>query len=139
MTTRRTTARTATTIEERIAEVTITATATATPTTFGIELEMTGISRKTVGKLVYEYLQSQEEMEVYCMDTCKIIDQQGRKWSVDCDGSIHGDFLEQVELITPILTMKDLPLLKGLVETFLFHTRFQPRSRDKFLIVATVN
>ena len=110
MTTRRTTARTATTIEERIAEATRTAEATTpTPTTFGIELEMTGISRKTVGKLVYEYLQSQEEMEVYCADTYKIIDQQGRKWSVDCDGSIHGDFLEQVELITPILTVKRSP------------------------------
>ena len=77
---------------------------THTPTTFGIELEMTGISRKTVGKLVYEYLQSQEEMEVYCADAYKIIDQQGRKWSVDYDGSIHGDSKEQVELVTPILT-----------------------------------
>ena len=92
MTTRRTTARTATTIEERIAEATRTAiaataatTATATPTTFGIELEMTGISRKTVSELVYNYLQSKEEIEIYCMDTFKIIDQQGRKWSVDYD------------------------------------------------------
>ena len=117
MTTRRTTARTATTIEERIAEATRTAIATATPTTFGIELEMTGISRKKVSKLVYNYLQSKEEIEIYCMDTFKIIDQQGRKWSVDYDGSIHGDSKKQVELVTPILTMEDLPLLKGLIET----------------------
>ena len=127
MTTRRTTARTATTIEERIAEATRTAiaaiaataatTATATPTTFGIELEMTGISRKAVSELVYNYLQSKEEIEIYCRDTFKIIDQQGRKWSVDYDGSIHGDSKEQVELVTPILTMEDLPLLKGLIET----------------------
>ena len=117
MTTRRTTARTATTIEERIAEATRTAIATATPTTFGIELELTGISRKAVSELVYNYLQSQEEIENYCMSTYKIIDQQGRKWSVDYDGSIHGDSKEQVELVTPILTMEDLPLLKGLIET----------------------
>ena len=101
------------TIEERIAE----ATRTTTGNTFGIELELTGISRKTVSELVYNYLQSKEEIEIYCMDTFKIIDQQGRKWSVDYDGSIHGDSKEQVELVTPILTMEDLPLLKGLIET----------------------
>ena len=67
----------ATTIEERIAE----ATRTATPTTFGIELEMTGISRKRVSELVYNYLQSQEEIENYCMDTFKIIDQKKPAWT----------------------------------------------------------
>ena len=113
MTTTRTRRTTATTIEERIAE----ATRTTTGNTFGIELELTGISRKAVSELVYNYLQSQEEIENYCMSTYKIIDQQGRKWSVDYDGSIHGTFLEQVELVTPILTMEDLPVLRGLVET----------------------
>ena len=103
----------ATTIEERIAE----ATRTTTGNTFGIELEMTGISRKKVSKLVYNYLQSKEKIENYGMDTFKIIDRQGRKWSIDYDGSIHGTVQEQVELVTPILTMEDLPLLKGLIET----------------------
>ena len=109
----------ATTIEEKIAEATRTLgiSGKAPTNTFGIELEMTGISRKTVSELLYNYLQSKEEIETYCMDTFKIIDQQGRKWSVDYDGSIHGDAKERVELVTPILTMEDLPLLKGLIET----------------------
>ena len=84
-------------------------------TTFGIELEFTGITRKKAAKLLHSYLHSNEQVYTHGLGYL-VIDQQGREWSIDNDASIIADYSQQNELVTPVLTATDLPTLKGIVE-----------------------
>ena len=84
-------------------------------TTFGIEIEFTGITRKEAAKLLHSYLHSNERLYTHGLGYL-VIDQQGREWIIDNDASIIADYSQQNELVTPVLTAIDLPTLKGIVE-----------------------
>ena len=90
-------------------------TATSTEQTFGIELEFAGITRKEAAKVLHSYLSSNEKITAQIFSYV-VIDQQGRKWVIDRDPSIIAVHEEQNELVTPVLTIEDLPTLKGIVE-----------------------
>ena len=84
-------------------------------TTFGIELEFTGITREEAGKVIKTYLHSIHDIAIRSLDPHIVTDQQGREWKVEPDASIHASFNCQCELVTPVLTTADLPTLKGIV------------------------
>ena len=90
-------------------------TAITDATTFGIELEFIGITRKEAAKLLHSYLHSNEQLYTHGLGYL-VIDQQGREWIIDNDASIIADYSQQNELVTPVLTAIDLPTLKGIVE-----------------------
>ena len=86
-----------------------------TETTFGIELEFTGITRRTAAEILHSYLHSNEKIACHVFSYI-VIDQQGREWKIDQDPSITAEFDQQNELVTPVLTATDLPTLKGIIE-----------------------
>ena len=83
---------------------------------FGVEIELTGISKTDVTKILAEYFNDDE-----------LFDKQGREWNVKYDSSIYayyrynGSLVEtsskdyKVELVTPILEYEDIPMLQEIV------------------------
>lgn len=93
---------------------------------FGVEVEMTGITREKAATIVAEVLESTEsttpDRTCYCTRT--ITDQASRKWKIMRDSSINpqssDDSLEaldeyRVEFVTPPLEYKDIELLQNII------------------------
>jgi len=94
---------------------------------FGIEIEMTGITREKAAKVVADHLEGTiEEVHDY-YKTLKIIERDGRVWKIVYDGSIKcqkrtaGQKVSasseySVELVSPILTYeRDMESLQEMV------------------------
>jgi hypothetical protein len=94
---------------------------------FGIEIEMTGITRKKAAKVVSDHLEGTiEEVHDY-YKTLKITERDGRVWKIVYDGSIKcqkrtaGQKVSasseySVELVSPILTYeRDMESLQEMV------------------------
>lgn len=83
--------------------------------TFGVEIEMTGISRRKVARIVAKYFGTTDtvksEGRYYKTWTCR--DTKGRTWrvvwdsSIDCEGEDE-DEDKCAELVTPILKYEDM-------------------------------
>lgn len=83
---------------------------------FGVEIELTGISRQEVKDILANYFNDNE-----------LFDRQGRDWNVKYDSSIfaryryHGSLVEtssndyKVELVTPVLEYDDIPMLQDII------------------------
>jgi len=94
---------------------------------FGIEIELTGITRAKAAKIAAEHLGGSVQKEHDYFDTHKITAADGRVWKTMFDGSIRtqrkagGQKLEagkeySVELVSPILTYEgDIKTLQELV------------------------
>ena len=93
---------------------------------FGIEIEMTGITRRTAAKVASDFFGTTHEYEggYYC--TWTAIDPKGRTWKFMSDGSIktHRRANDKIipagddyscEMVSPILTYDDIPLLQELI------------------------
>ena len=84
---------------------------------FGIEIEVTGVARHIIAEAVAEAVEGRvtaTNCDGY--DTTIITDPQGREWKVKNDGSIpilRGH--RGSEIVTPILTYPDIPLLQDVV------------------------
>lgn len=93
---------------------------------FGVEIEMTGISRGEAAKVVAEKLGSTPSMpEHSCYHTREIKDSKGRTWKVMRDGSIepqpaYNDEY-RVEFVTPPLNYEDIELLQEIVRELRAH------------------
>lgn len=86
--------------------------------TFGVEIEMNGITRPKAAKLAAGFFGTGRYEDTayrngYC--TWTAYDQSGREWNFARDVSIHGADSEKCELVTPILTYEDMPTLQELV------------------------
>lgn len=94
---------------------------------FGIEIEMTGLTRERAAEVISEYLNS---TYVHCggsYDEYHVTDQLGRTWKLMRDASIichkkRGGKITRiydndysVELVSPILTYSDIPVLQEIV------------------------
>lgn len=86
---------------------------------FGIEIEMTGITRKKASEVIAEYFGTASEYEGTCYDTYIAKDRQGRKWKCMSDSSIvcqkktaGGKSMAgreySTEVVSPILTYADI-------------------------------
>lgn len=92
---------------------------------FGVEVEMTGITREKAAALVGEILGSQPSRpESGCYHTRTILDSAARKWKVMRDSSINPcrndgttEALDEykVEMVTPPLNYEDIDLLQRVV------------------------
>ena len=47
---------------------------------FGIEIEMTGVTREQAAKVAAEYFGTASHYDGTCYDTYSALDSQGRKW-----------------------------------------------------------
>lgn len=92
---------------------------------FGVEVEMTGITRKKAADIVAEVLgTTASRPDSTCYHTRTIIDQAARKWKVMRDSSITpvindgtADSLDEyrVEFVTPPLNYSDIELLQRII------------------------
>lgn len=91
---------------------------------FGVEVEMTGITRETAAKVVGELLGNTPSRPSGCYHTRTILDSVGRNWKVMYDSSIkptrndnsHSCIDEyKVELVTPPLNYEDIELLQHII------------------------
>ncbi|MFA9399441.1 MAG: amidoligase family protein [Clostridiaceae bacterium] len=94
---------------------------------FGIEIEMTGITRNKAAKVVAKHLEGTIKRECDSYDTYKVIAPDGREWKLMLDGSIYTQKKSNgskvsagreysVELVSPILTYeKDIDTLQEII------------------------
>ena len=83
--------------------------------TIGVEIEMNHITREKASKLAadffgtgrYEYTDGRNGYS-----TWSAWDESGREWKFQKDVSIAGPDSEKCELVTPILTYDDIPVLQ---------------------------
>lgn len=90
---------------------------------FGIEIEMTGLTRSQAAKAISEVLGNEPTHDGGYYDTFSVMDEKGRKWSVVYDSSIKcvnsvgnpasGSYA--VELNSPVLEYEDIPLLQEVI------------------------
>jgi hypothetical protein len=86
--------------------------------TIGVEVEMNSIKRVEAAKIAakhfgtnrYDYTAGRNGYQ-----TWSAWDAKGREWKFQRDASIRGPEEEKCELVTPILTYDDIPLLQELV------------------------
>ncbi|MFR0781890.1 MAG: amidoligase family protein [Coprococcus sp.] len=92
---------------------------------FGVEVEMTGITREKAARLVAEVLGTvPSHPESNCYHTRTIADRAARKWKIMRDSSItpirNDDTIEpldeyRVEFVTPPLNYSDIELLQNII------------------------
>ena len=86
--------------------------------TIGVEIEMNSITRSKAAKIAADFFGTGRHEDTayrngYC--TFSAWDGQGREWKFSKDVSIAGPDSEKCELVTPILTYNDIPLLQELI------------------------
>ena len=92
---------------------------------FGIEIEMTGITRATAAKTIAGLLGTQATHVGGAYDAYTVEDPQGRKWKVVSDGSIHcearggreGTRNYSVEVVSPICKYEDIEQVQEIVRS----------------------
>ena len=91
---------------------------------FGIEIELTGLTRKRAAQAVSDYFGKPYQYEGGFYDKYAVRDDTGRKWTVMFDSSIGAqkkdgtptdDAHYKVEFVSPICEYKDIPMIQQLV------------------------
>ncbi len=86
--------------------------------TIGVEVEMNNITRAHAAKTAAEYFGTGRHEYTACRngyETYSAWDSEGREWKFQKDISISGPDSEKCELVTPILTYKDMETLQELI------------------------
>ena len=88
---------------------------------FGVEVEMTGITREEAAQALAEYFGTRSRYNGGVYDSWMVTDSEGKEWKVMSDASIRternvggryvptGDTDYRVEMVTPKLTYPELP------------------------------
>lgn len=92
---------------------------------FGIEIEMTGITRHQAAAAIAKYFGNPVDHEGGSYDTRKVRDSQGRVWKIVSDASIKPqrgnspveETSYRVEFVSPVLEYSDIPTLQEVVRT----------------------
>ena len=90
---------------------------------FGIEIEMTGLTRCQAARAIAKVLGGTAFHEGGSYDKYTVDDEQGRTWSIVYDGSVkcvdaNGNSASKsysVELNSPVLGYEDIPLLQEVI------------------------
>ena len=94
---------------------------------FGVEVEMTGITREQAATALASYFATDARYVGGAYDKWCVTDRDGKEWTVMRDSSIHGeqkigsgyratgDYRYRVEMVTPKLTYAELPKLQECV------------------------
>lgn len=94
---------------------------------FGIEIEMTGISRALAGSIIADIFHTENQVIDGIHKTYEILDQDKRKWKVVHDSSIVAERLIQginypadesykIEIVSPILNYSNIESLKEIIK-----------------------
>ena len=83
--------------------------------TFGIEVEMNGISRQRAAEVIAAHFGTRVEYQSGAYDTRLIPDAQDRKWKVVSDSSIAGPSNEKTEFVSPICKWEDIETVQALI------------------------
>lgn len=86
--------------------------------TFGVEIEMNGITRMKAATLAADFFGTNLSRYTHATNgyyTFSAWDSQGREWKFARDVSIAGPDDEKCEMVTPILTYDDMEMLQELV------------------------
>ena len=86
-------------------------------------MEMTGIPRKKAAEVIAAYFDTHEVYDGGSYDAYHVMDEQGRKWKVVSDASIHpaardgrsASTLYKVEVVSPICHYEDIETIQELV------------------------
>ena len=96
---------------------------------FGIEIELTGLTRKRAAEVIGKYLGQEPHYDGGYYEEYSVRDEQGRKWKVMYDSSIvavkkgggsAGDEYK-VEFVSPICEYADIPTIQELVRHLCGH------------------
>jgi len=90
---------------------------------FGVEIELTGISREKAAKVIAGYFGTESRFEGGAYDKYTITDSLGRKWQVVKDGSIDAQYKNggaapgtyKVELVTPKCKYSDIETIQEII------------------------
>lgn len=90
---------------------------------FGIEIELTGITRCKAASIIAKYLGSTSEHYGGSYDEYRVFDDRGRKWKLVSDASIEpvkkdgtrGGQEYKVEFVSPICEYADIPVIQEIV------------------------
>lgn len=82
--------------------------------TFGVEVEMTHITRKDAAQVIAEYLGGRVHYAGGVYDTYEVIDGD-RVWKLMRDGSIHDDYDHQTEFVTPVCHWEDIETVQEII------------------------
>ena len=90
---------------------------------FGIEIEMTGITRSTAAKVIAGYFHTDATHVGGCYDAYSVRDNDGRMWKIMRDASVrcenrsgqNASSLYSVEFVTPICKYDDIETIQELV------------------------
>ena len=86
---------------------------------FGVEIELTGITRMNAAKVIAEYFGTTNiDHECSCYDTYTAKDNKGRTWKIMRDGSINTEGRSpeySSEVVTPILQYEDIEDLQEIL------------------------
>ncbi len=90
---------------------------------FGIEIEMTGITRSTAAKVIAGYFHTDATHVGGCYDAYSVRDNDGRMWKIMRDASVrcenrsgqNASSLYSVEFVTPICNYDDIETIQELV------------------------
>ena len=90
---------------------------------FGIEIEMTGITRSTAAKVIAGYFHTDATHVGGCYDAYSVRDNDGRMWKIMRDSSVrcenrsgqNASSLYSVEFVTPICNYDDIETIQELV------------------------
>lgn len=90
---------------------------------FGIEIEMTGLTRNSAAKVIAGYFNTNAQHVGGSYDTYSIRDGENRQWKVMSDASIHcvarnGDVasrLYSVEVVSPICKYEDIETIQEII------------------------
>ena len=88
--------------------------------TFGVEVEMNNITREKAARTAAKYFGTGRFANTARTNgyyTWSAWDEEGREWKFCKDVSIAGPDAEKTELVTPVLTYRDMELLQGLTRT----------------------
>lgn len=82
---------------------------------FGIEIELTGLTRKAAAGIIAGYFGTQSEFLGGTYNAWQVRDNSGRVWKLVSDSSIRIDGGEEVELVSPICRYEDIETIQELV------------------------
>ena len=83
---------------------------------FGIEIELTGLTRRKAADIVAAYFNTQSRYTGEGYDAYRIKDGSGRDWKIMSDSSISTERGgESVELVSPICKYGDIPVIQEIV------------------------
>jgi hypothetical protein len=83
--------------------------------TFGVEIEVTGQTRRRVAEAVASVVGGTPEYVGGAYDKFRVKATDGRTWQVMRDSSVSGDYHHQGEVVTPVLRYEDLETLQNVV------------------------